>query len=53
MVLDFFSAGKVETNIFHFSCAISACEKLADWSMALEILRKMKERQVPKFWCDL
>eukprot|EP00435_Cladocopium_sp_Y103_P024852 s689_g6.t1 len=38
---------EVETNIFHFSCAISACEKLADWSMALEILQKMEERQVP------
>eukprot|EP00438_Fugacium_kawagutii_P008839 Skav208539 [mRNA] locus=scaffold1216:204962:236269:+ [translate_table: standard] len=36
----------VETNIFHFTCAINACETMADWSTALEILRNMEEREV-------
>lgn len=32
---------KVETNIFHFSCAINACDREANWPMALEILGSM------------
>ncbi|CAE7225272.1 unnamed protein product [Symbiodinium sp. CCMP2592] len=32
---------EVETNIFHFSSAISACEKAANWLLALDTLHTM------------
>ncbi|OLP86730.1 Pentatricopeptide repeat-containing protein, chloroplastic [Symbiodinium microadriaticum] len=36
----------VETNIFHFSSAISACERAANWLMALDTLHAMVRHEV-------
>ncbi|CAJ1404516.1 unnamed protein product [Effrenium voratum] len=37
---------EVETNVFHCSCAISACDA-TNWPLALQTLRAMAARQVP------
>lgn len=34
---------QVETNIFHFSAAISACEKANHWQLALEMVQQMRQ----------
>ena len=34
---------QVETNIFHFSAAISACEKASHWQLALEMVQQMRQ----------
>lgn len=34
---------QVETNIFHFSAAISACEKASHWQLALETVQQMRQ----------
>ncbi|CAJ1339016.1 unnamed protein product [Effrenium voratum] len=37
----------VETNNFHYSAAMSACEKSGDWQLALSLLAEMQELMDP------
>ena len=34
---------QVETNIFHFTAAIGACEKTGHWFVALQLLERMHQ----------
>ncbi|CAE8719281.1 unnamed protein product, partial [Polarella glacialis] len=35
--------GRVEINVFHASCVVSACEKGGQWQLALSYLRKLPQ----------
>ncbi|CAE8614882.1 unnamed protein product, partial [Polarella glacialis] len=45
-VLIVMQASRVEVNVYHFSAAISACEKGGQWQQALNLLSLMPEASV-------
>ena len=45
-MLDVMQGCRIETNKFHYSAAISACEKTVDWELAVELLARMEIRFV-------
>ncbi|CAK9072968.1 unnamed protein product, partial [Durusdinium trenchii] len=45
-VLQIMEEASIETNVFHYSAAINACEKAGEWMLALAVVVGMQEKEV-------
>ncbi|CAE7700500.1 unnamed protein product [Symbiodinium sp. KB8] len=41
-MLDVMQGSRIETNKFHYSVAIAACDKAGDWKLAVQLLARME-----------